>query len=369
MPSTETKVRFSEDTKNVEEVSVMDPETASNLYEAGAFLLIQDLPVGTEIGIDMKSWDIGPKFLGIKMIPPGLHFVYYSPKNVRDGSLAPRRGFFHHFESKQVVVKKYDKVTEELISKVDEEEIKRVSDNLKHIDSNLGPYPFESWKKWVSLSSRINNASLKRLLPKMDPTISSSTEILESDGIKGLDDTSKDLGLCINFTIMSKTKHPPNCTPNELTKYNLDSSYQLGLFLDQHENIEEVLVELQFSFLCFLVGQNYESFCHWKRIVDMLCGCFESLLKYPQLFINFISDMHFQMQEVPEDFFVDIISSNNFLVTSLTNLFSNIKEQDDALKTLKSRAISFENHLTKKFGWSFNEDEDEDLAPVMIYEL
>ena len=75
------------------------------------------------------------------------------------------------------------------------------------------------------------------------------------------------------------------------------------------------------------------------------------------------------MQEVPEDFFVDIISSNNFLLTSLTNLFSNIKEQDNALNTLKSRAISFENHLTKKFGWSFNEDEDEDLAPVMIYEL
>ena len=58
------------------------------------------------------------------------------------------------------------------------------------------------------------------------------------------------------------------------------------------------------------------------------------------------------MLEVPEDFFVDIISCNNFLVGALTNLFANIRESE-ATEKLKSRAISFENHLTKKFGWLF----------------
>ena len=41
------------------------------------------------------------------------------------------------------------------------------------------------------------------------------------------------------------------------------------------------------------------------------------------------------MVEVPEDFFVDIISCNNFLVVSLTNLFANIRE-GEASEQLKS---------------------------------
>ena len=50
-----SKVRFS---KDVEEIS-LDPELASKLYEDGGFLIINDLPVGTEFGIDMNSWNTG----------------------------------------------------------------------------------------------------------------------------------------------------------------------------------------------------------------------------------------------------------------------------------------------------------------------
>ena len=71
------------------------------------------------------------------------------------------------------------------------------------------------------------------------------------------------------------------------------------------------------------------------------------------------------MLEVPEDFFVDIISCNNFLVGALTNLFANIRESE-ATEKLKSRAISFENHLTKKFGWCFDEEADDECSPVVV---
>ena len=37
--------------------------------------------------------------------------------------------------------------------------------------------------------------------------------------------------------------------------------------MEPHSHIEEVLVELQFAFLCFLVAQNYDSFEHWKQLV------------------------------------------------------------------------------------------------------
>jgi len=364
-------VKFSPETKTQNGEISIDPQIAAKLYEEGAFFILKDLPEGTEFGIDMNSWNTGPKFLGVKMIPAGLHFIYYSPVNSKNGCQAPRRGFFHNFSPGQIVIRKFDAATEELIEDDVGEQPERVHSNLKNIDGNLGAYPFESWKKWVALSNRISTKSVTRLQPKCGPVITSSTEVTvdSQDNIEGLPVSTADSGTCMNYTKVSRRRYPAGACPADITRYSMDSSYQLSLFLDNHPSIEEVLVELQFSFLCFLVAQNFDSFTQWKQIVAMLCGCGEALLKYPQLFINFISDMHFQMQEVPEDFFVDIVSCNNFLVSSLTDLFANIKEHPDeeALVQLKTKAISFENHLTKKFGWQFDDDLDE-FAPVIVNE-
>jgi len=297
------------------------------------------------------------------MIPAGLHFVYYSPVS-KDGSIAPRRGFFHEFSPREVAIRRFNPHNEELLEEDSDEEISRLKSNLQNIDGNLGPYPYKSWKKWVSLSNRLTYSTVSRLLPTADPIISSSTEVSSSC----TEDPPHSLNSHENrimYTPVSKQKYPCNASPSDITKYSIDSSYQLQLFLSHVQAVEDVLVETQFSFLCFLLGQNYDSFCHWKQLVAMLCGCDEALLKYPQLFLNFITDLHFQMLEVPEDFFVDIVSSNNFLVSALTDLFANIREQDDSLNQLKMRAISFENHLTKRFGWTFSED-DEEFGPVVV---
>ena len=49
--------------------------SAVERFEYGAFLLIENLPVGSDIGINLHAWQVGPKFRGIKMIPPGFHIV------------------------------------------------------------------------------------------------------------------------------------------------------------------------------------------------------------------------------------------------------------------------------------------------------
>lgn len=88
-------VQFGEGTKNRskddEEEEELDPTTAKRLYEEGAFLIVLDLPPGTELGLDLKSWNTGTKFLGMKMIPPGVHFVHYSAVS-KEGQVAPRTG-------------------------------------------------------------------------------------------------------------------------------------------------------------------------------------------------------------------------------------------------------------------------------------
>lgn len=55
----------------------MDQNIAQTLLTQGAKLILLDVPQGTDIGIDMKSWNTGGNFKGIKMISPGIHFVHY----------------------------------------------------------------------------------------------------------------------------------------------------------------------------------------------------------------------------------------------------------------------------------------------------
>ncbi len=55
----------------------MDPDSARKLFYEGATLIVLDMPQGAEFGIDYNSWTVGPKFKGVKMIPPGFHFVFY----------------------------------------------------------------------------------------------------------------------------------------------------------------------------------------------------------------------------------------------------------------------------------------------------
>ena len=71
--------QHSKDLKAIGEssASCLDPDTARCLFEEGAFLMFLDVPPRTEFGIDYNSWNVGEKFKGVKMIPPGAHFVHY----------------------------------------------------------------------------------------------------------------------------------------------------------------------------------------------------------------------------------------------------------------------------------------------------
>lgn len=92
----------------------MDPEVAKCLFSEGGMLLIFDVPKGTEFGIDYNSWKVGSKFKGVKMIPPGVHFVFYSAVS-KEGQTAPRTGFFCFAEKRNIVVKKWDSGIEDVV--------------------------------------------------------------------------------------------------------------------------------------------------------------------------------------------------------------------------------------------------------------
>ena len=55
----------------------MEASEAKQLFSKGATLILLDVPFKTEFGIDYNSWNVGRDFKGVKMIPPGFHFIFY----------------------------------------------------------------------------------------------------------------------------------------------------------------------------------------------------------------------------------------------------------------------------------------------------
>lgn len=100
----------------------MDPEAAAELVRKGATLLLLDVPQHTLLGIDTQVFSVGPRFKGIKMVPPGPHFVYYCSSSRHGNEFAPTVGFFLTTHPSEVIVRKWHAQEERLI-RLSEEEI------------------------------------------------------------------------------------------------------------------------------------------------------------------------------------------------------------------------------------------------------
>lgn len=77
-----------------------------------------------------------------------------------------------------------------------------------------------------------------------------------------------------------------------------------------------------------------------------------------------------QIREVPDDFFVDIVSSNNFLVNLLSSLFLSAKHNERMAPNLRDRLDKFRANLSQKFNWDFSfqdgDEIDEEDRPVVV---
>nr|CAH7727383.1 unnamed protein product [Callosobruchus chinensis] len=378
----------------------MDQETARKLYEEGAIFVFLNVPEGTEFGIDMKSWNTGEKFRGVKMIPPGLHYIFYSAVS-NTGDTAPRTGFFHNFRKGEVLVKKWDEVNECVSAEiVNDEEIVKLKENLRALDSFLGPYPYDIQERWKSLTSDLTDDLVKSLVP-LSGYIQSALELescSDADRPKGkkpdkdedpaehslpsdakrlrtssnMEDTllphlKAKVGTELRLTNFPAKNYPDGSTPADITKHSLDSSYVFDLVVSSYEKPSNIIGELQFCYICFLVGHSLEAFDQWKKIFSLFCSCETAIKKHRRLFNRFLSVIEAQVQEVPEEFLADIVTNNNFVYVKLRQLFRTIPglHIDGEIKT---KAERLKESLTDLYEWDFGhlESEDEDEAPVIV---
>ena len=370
----------------------MDQTLAQRLLVEGAVLVVLNVPIGTEFGIDLKSWNTADHFKGIKMIPPGFHYVHYSAVN-EFGEATPKIGFLHIFKKSEFLVKQWDAKEEELSSEdVPEETVERLKDNLKDLDRFLGCYPYDVWKQWKELTNHITSAVVERCSPicgfvrsalelehcsdALRPRGGTSSPKRRRTGGLTIEEKEKELlpdmkprpGTELRLSEIPDKHYPDGASPTEITKYCLDASYALDSVLNKLALPMEIIGEMQLAFVCFLVGQSLDAFEHWKKLVSLICGADCAISQRRSIYFEFMKSLEIQLTHVPEDILCDIVVNNNFIYQSLRKLFANIEINSELDGRLKSYASRFRERLQTKFLWDFSnlQDEAEDDAPVIV---
>lgn len=293
----------------------MDADTALELVKRGATLLLLDVPQYTLVGIDTQMFSVGPVFKGLKMIPPGVHFVYYSSSS-RDGKeFSPIIGFFVDAGPSEVIIRRWTTEEERLVS-VSEEEAERYCQAVKSMefDRQLGPYDLNRYGDWKRLSNYITKDTIQRLEPiGGDITVACESEILKNTPKaameKALDEQLKTRKFSASvdkaqsrgcyYTSIPHFVKRRGIEGHELTSLNLDKTQLLETILaTEFGGSEDLLLgEFQFSFIAFLMGQSLEAFLQWKALVGLLLGCTEAPFHTrTQLFTKFVRVIYYQLK-------------------------------------------------------------------------
>ncbi|XP_006611900.1 protein AAR2 homolog [Apis laboriosa] len=369
----------------------MDQTLAQRLFFEGATLITLNVPSGTEFGIDLKSWNTADKFKGIKMIPPGFHYIHYSAID-EFGEAKPKVGFFHTFKKSEFLVKHWDTTEEDLSSEIVEQEtVERLKKNLKDLDKFLGCYPYDIWKQWKDLTNHITPSLVERCSPicgfvrsaleleycsdatrprggESKPKKRRSGITVEEKEDELLPDMKPKPGTELRLSKIPNKQYPDGASPTEITKYSLDSSYVLDIILNDLTLPIELIGEMQLTFVCFLVGQSLDAFEHWKKLVSLICGADCAISQRRAIYVEFMKAIEIQLMHVPEDILCDIVANNNFIYHNLHKLFANIEINSELDGRLKSYTKRFSERLSTKFLWDFSnlQEETEDDAPVVV---
>ncbi|KAI8097592.1 A1 cistron-splicing factor [Halteromyces radiatus] len=377
----------------------MDQETANQLYDVGGKLLFLNAPERLEFGIDYNAWTIGPLFKGVKLIPPGLHFIYFSTTS-KEGIQGIRTGFFKYFDTGEIVVREWNPKIEDLYgeSELDPSQVERYIINIRDFDRNMGPYPLDPptyYQRWQHLTNHITPGLVKRILPNNGrvshlPAVTPAVENEEPEAsttsaaataaaatpTTTIRDRRKGQGIekeeGMEFTPFDlRQSFPSGATGDQVTKWSLDKSWLVKDLLQRVYRGDHRLLlgEMQLAFVCLLMAQNFSGFQQWKQIVHLLCSCHEMVHDHPTLFVDFLDTLQQQLEECPVDFFRDILSENNFIASMLKNLRDVIPPSSTALYTKFNKMKQF---LSTRFQWELpdqadeDEEEEDDDAPVVV---
>jgi len=385
-------------------------EEVQRLTEHGCSVLILGCPEGMLFGIDYAAWQVGPQFMGIKLVPPGLHYVYCSASAAEDVGIA-RTGFFLFMRPKDVAVFRWDPENEELTKPESLDEEARYADGVRSFDfdRNLGPYPLELSAQWSELTrhatpelvSKIEPVSKmvrsKRaeydtsILPEPEPPQTVEIKLDDMDGDEAMDDQAvetpeqkqpqkpatqssveSNMGSgSLFFSSVPRSRKKVGKSASETTQIHMDRSGQLEEMITKEYGGSElnILGELQLAYIAFLLGQNYDGFEQWRALLQLLCSCESAALRRGELFAELCRTFFAQLNQAPSDLFGDDLTKDNFMGNCAISLLE-ICDTEASTQKLRKRCGKLRELVEQKFGLSTQDLEllGEDAPQIVDFE-
>jgi A1 cistron-splicing factor AAR2 len=318
-------------------------------------LLLLNSPKKMQFGIDLSQWVIGEKFMGIKLIPIGIHYISFS---LSEENNAFKQGFFIEIEegknkSKNIIREWSNKY--ETFIKLNDEMDKNYSIGLDNLDFDqfLGNYPYEQIQNWNDLTSFLNKDIINKLQKNIDITL--------CPAIKEDNEKEKDNEINNNTNIQIMSYENIEFTEFYLNQpeyiNSLDKSSLLENILLKYKLPEEFLGEFQYTFILFLIGEVYEALKQWKDIFILISSS-EILLNkknFSKFFCDFTEIIYNQLRLFPDDLMHDVILENNFLKRYLTNFLLYEKKE---IKSFTKRQKLLKNFVEEKFGYKIKSEEE-----------
>lgn len=365
----------------------LDPIVAKKLFEEGAFLIIGGVPKGTEFGIDLWSHTIGDDFRGVKMIPPGLHYVWTASTGPY-GDCAPRVGFAHVFQSQEILVREWDNKNEELRKRQSPQaidEIEKIRQHLKNLDRFLAPYDLRSFRAWHRLVSLVSANTVERCQPELEiiRTCAELQSCSDADRPRGGNSLGPSLITLAKYKITANEDEllphlepvpgtaprfthvpervPRNCSPSEISQHAIDCIEACRTLINSLTEAEVLIEEVQLSFAFFVVGHSIESLAFWRRILEILSHSEEAILLYREIYMKYCKMLSLQLPHLP----IELLeaSDNNTIYKDVRNLLINLK-----MAGLVKTADNLMAKLCKSMNWNFDGllDENPEDRPVLV---
>ena len=319
-------------------------------------LLLLNCPKKMQFGIDLSQWIIGEKFMGIKLIPIGIHYISFS---LSEENNAFKQGFFIEIEEgknkTKNIIREWNSKYETFV-KINEEMNKNYSIGLDNLDFDqyLGNYPFEQIQNWKDLTNYLNKDIINNLQKNIDMTMCPGIKEDKNDNKENDNENTNINNQLMTFENIEFTDIALN-QPKYIN--SLDKSALLEKILKDIKKPNEFLGEFQYTFILFLIGEVYEALKQWKDIFILISSS-ESLLSkkiYEKFFCDFTEIIYNQLRLFPDDLMHDVILENNFLKRYLTNFLLYEKKE---IKSFTKRQKLLKNFVEEKFGYKIKSEEE-----------
>ncbi|CAK9034941.1 Protein AAR2 homolog (AAR2 splicing factor homolog) [Durusdinium trenchii] len=327
-----------------------------------------DAPRGLELGVDLKSFTIGDRFKGIKLLPPGLHFLHYQQaQDVSRGvfvqlgtaagsSTAGAEAVGELDAAPRVAGFRWDP-REEDFGALGDEDLARLTQAVLNLelDSHLGPFDTEHWGTWTALTRCVDLEVLQRVGVPLNSVIidapqgkvSTSPMLQHNSQVSYCAPTFTTLPNLVDLS--RRTRQNPGgserdslaermqqlpgmhflvddqghrLSPAKVTELQMDpSNLVLKLIKVDYAGHQELFVgELQLAFVIFLYLASLPALEFWKQAVHLVASCSALRASHPELMRLVVQTVTSQFFLLPKDLFQDDLLQDNFLVEALATL-------------------------------------------------